>query len=52
MNGAKCDCGVQIQVMHHIFNECTLTKYENGLGDIHKVTLDEKDWINNRKIQM
>lgn len=35
-----------------ILNECPLTKYENGLEDVHKVTLDAKDWIDNLQIEI
>lgn len=37
INDAKCDCGAQIHTMHHIFNKCLLTNYENGLEDLRKV---------------
>lgn len=50
MNYAKCDCNAQIQTVHHIFNRYPLTKYENGLEDLHKVTLNAKYWMNNLKM--
>lgn len=51
-NYAKCDSGMQIQTMHNIFNECPLTKHENGLEDLNEVTLDAKGWINDLKVQI
>lgn len=51
-NYAKCDCGMKIQTMQNIFNECPLTKHENELDDHHEVTLYAKVWINNLKIQI
>lgn len=51
-NYAKCDCRIQIQTMHNIFNESPLTKHEIGLEDLHEVTLDAKGWINNLQIKI
>lgn len=50
MNDARCDCvAPNAEIMQHIFNECVLTRYVNGLEDLQQVVLAARGWINDIK---
>lgn len=34
---AGCDFAASNQTMQHVFNECPLNKYVNGLEDLHQL---------------
>lgn len=48
---ALCECG-GVQTMVHIYQNCPIHRFLGSLEDIHKLTTESREWVENLKVEV
>jgi len=46
-----CECG-QIQIIKHIVEICSLTKYKGGTKGLYKGDIEAQNWLRNLEVRL